>query len=382
MFEIPNLDEQIETDWRAFTTRLTDRLASNNTVSEFSVVTKFASEGGPKQEMLIRATTAGGLVCAASGLVAPQTPWRRSDVETIHVLEEGALWVDRFVATIVLEIRRNWNVPHPSFLLAPGTERASMSAGDVVTASVHADESALATEVEGVLLATYGHSTESPDGGGSFVVEIDGALVHVYVASGDEVRLHACVVERISGRTRAAELVADLNRRHPRLKFLLVEDRVHVAISVDAHPLVPQHVIGAVTRLAAFVSTTDDRFAELLGGAMPSRDRGIMADEATELSAEEDVPPQLMTLLEIDAESGGEVGVDDVVSVCGADRDKISRYETFCAEQARSWREYAREAVLRDEPGAADYEAEAIPWDRIVRALRLALRTVGFFDNA
>lgn len=381
MFEIPNLDEQIESDWRAFTTRLTDRLASNIMVSEFTVVTKFASEDRPKQEMLIRATTAGGLVCAASGLVAPQIPWRRSDVDTIHVLEEGALWVDRFVATIVVEIRRNWNVPHPSFVLAPGTERASISAGDIVTASVHADESALATEVEGVLLATYGPNTESPDGG-SFVVEIDDASVHVYVASGDEVRLHACIVERISGRTRAAELVADLNRRHPRLKFLLVEDRVHVAISVDARPLVPQHVIGAVTRLAAFVSTTDDRFAGLLGGAMPSRDRGIVDDEAAELSAEDDVPPQLMTLLEIDAESGGEVGVDDIVSVCGADREKILRYETFCAEQARSWREYAREAVLSDEPGAADYEAEAVPWDRVVRALQLALRTVGFFDNA
>ncbi|MDJ0396106.1 hypothetical protein QMK17_22545 [Rhodococcus sp. G-MC3] len=381
MFEIPNLDDVTEHDWRAFTTQLSDRLASSGPGFESSVVAKFAPKNSSRQEMMIRTTAAGGLVCASSGLSSPPPPWRRSDVDAIHLLEEDAPWVDRFVAKIVTEIRHAWNVPHPSFLVAPETESAQLSAGDFVTPATRTDESELVVSVKDALHATFDNAVESTDGSGSFTIEIAGTAVHIYVASSDEVRAHACIVERISGRTRAAELVADLNRRHPRLKFLLVEDRVHAAVSIDASPMVPQHVTSAVARLAAFVSTADDQFAEHLGGTLPSRHPVCVADDMIEVPADEDVPPQLMTLLEIDAESGGEVGVDDVVSVCGADREKIIRYQTFCAEQAQSWREYAREAVLRDEPGA-EYEAEAVPWDRIVRALQLALRTVGFFDKA
>ena len=97
----------------------------------------------------------------------------------------------------------------------------------------------------------------------------------------------------------------------------------------------------------------------------------------------ESIPPHRFDVVLRDAESGGGLDPTDIVAVCGADRDAIVRYEKFCAEQATAWRDYARDARLRGEPGAVEEgEIEALPWDRVVCALQLALRTVGFLDNA
>jgi hypothetical protein len=297
--------------------------------------------------------------------------------------------VDKFAAAIVTEIRRTWNVPHPSFLAGQVEEspRDVQYSVDPSSRPVQSTESQLADSVEAAVRAVPDVDVHA-SGDGSYRITMGSVAAYLYVASSDEVRIHAPIVERIAGRTRAAEVVADLNRRYPRLKFLLVEDRVHAALSIDANPFLPQHAVNTITRLAAFVGGVDDAFAENLGGVVAAA-RLAHSDEAdtteaiTEVAVDEDVPGQLMTLLEIDAQSGGAVDAEDVVAVCGADRAKITSYETFCSEQAQSWRDYAQEALQRDESQtAAECEAEAVPWDRIVRALRQALRTDGFVDNA
>lgn len=387
-FEVPNPDVETNRDWTIFATQLADDLASDASGTEISISPRYPSDSTVKQVMLIRSTFHGTVVCASSGLDSPPAPWQASESGDAYVLEDDEAWVDRFAAVLVTQIRRTWNIPHPSFLTRTGSasdDAVHAMTSNACTPTVHSDESELAASVESAVRSLVDADVKTSDDG-SYFITMGAVTAYVYIASSEEVRVHAPIVDHIAGRTRAAEVIADLNRRHPRLKFLLVEDRVHVALSVDAHPFVRQHAVNAINRIVTFVSSVDDSFARNLGGVVAfahhvSPGQADAADHAQE--PDDDVPPQLMALLEIDARSGGGLSAEDIVSVCGPDRIKISRYEKFCSEQAESWRDYAREAETLGEPEtAAEYEAEAVPWDRIVGALSTALRTVGFFDNA
>lgn len=371
-YDGPDLDDTTQSDWTTFTTELADHLASLTQGSELSISPDFEPDGAPRRAMLLRSTIEGTLVCASSGLDCPPPPWQQAVSDGIFVVEDEVAWVDRFCSTVVEQIRHGWNIPHPSFLARPGAEASPAPSPD---------ESASGPDVMSALLSAFGDRVQySSDG--SICIAMGPVVAYVVVADGHEIRMHAPIVEHITGRTRAAEVVADLNRRHPRLKFLLVEDRVHVACTVDADPFVPQHVVNAAGRLARFTASLDDDFAEHLGGVVAVQDVAAAVDASSD-TVEDELPPQLMTLLEMDAESGGAVDAEDILSVCGPDRAKIVRFEHFCAEQAESWRDYAEEALFRGEPVAADEcTAEAIPWDRIVSALRSALAAIRNLDNA
>ncbi|MCZ4080096.1 hypothetical protein O1W68_19300 [Rhodococcus sp. H36-A4] len=393
-FEIRELDSSTEKDWRRFASQLGDRLASGECTADWSLSPAFLPEGAEKLEMRLRTTTRRTLVCVSSGLSNPPSPWRPSGVSDIHVLEEPVLCADRFASTVVTQLRRTWNIPHPSFLV--GSQDGSTvegvfgvellgDAGEVLepmASSIHADEKALSRAVRRALQALPGQEIRIASDGSCFI-QLGKVSAHVYIAALDEVRVDAPIVERIGGRTRAAEVVADLNRRHPRLKLLLVDDRVQLSSIIEARPFVPQHLMDAVSRLADFVTRVDDDFAAYLGGRLSTSAFPIGPGEASDDATEEEVPTQLMALLELDAESGGTIDAEDVVSVCGRDQMKIARYERFCVEQSESWKECAREARLRGEDAAAsECEEEAVPWERVVEALRSALRTVGFYDKA
>lgn len=381
------VDESSEKEWRRFTGRLADRLSYSSPGSEIKLVPKFVPQGAAYRAILLRSTVDETVICAAYGLNSPPHPWRTSGVDNIHILEDEAAWVDRVVSTVVAEIRGAWDLPHPSFLddWDPDQRDAETvrSAGDFVMPQVAGNLPTLVDAVHEALSTRFDGVEPLFSGNGFYVPFGVGSAGYVHVAGVDEVRVHACIVDRVSGRTRAAELIGDLSRKHPRFKFLLVDDTVHVAVGVDATPFVPQHVINAAMRISRFAFAVDDAFAETFGGVVHRECDSIDMHDAPDSAESVDIPTELMTLLEMDAESGGAIDADDVVKVCGADRSAMKRYETFCAEQAESWREHAQEARLRDEHDAAEEaEAEAIPWDRVVRALQAAQRTVGFFDNA
>lgn len=391
---VQGMDEALDEDWRRFTHQLADRLAAHRASSEFTLTPSFVPEGSTARTMVLTTTSSGTVRCVASGLQSPPSPWRGSTVEATYLLEDSIAWVDRFAATVVSAVRKIWNVPHPSFLSDGDAKDARidlrMSAGEFVTPLVASDRSELVTAVDRLLHNSFDDVEEvlSRDG---FCLTIGSFTVYVHVASVEEIRLHTCVVEKISGRTRAAEVVGDLNKHFSQFKLLLVDDRIHATITVDACPFVPQHVINGLHRLITFVSGVDDSFAANLGGAVPAPEDYLASDSlAAEVSPDidgndgnDDVPPQLMRLLEVDAECGGGLGAEDIVAVCGTDRTAITQYEDFCTEQAGAWRDYARDARLRgDRIAAEEGESEALPWDRVVRALQLALRTVGLLDNS
>ena len=81
-----------------------------------------------------------------------------------------------------------------------------------------------------------------------------------------EVVVFAAVVHDVAGRSRAAEVLNDLNVEARWVKFQLVRDRVFVTVSVLARPFVPAHLHHAVKILAETADGIDNDLAVKLGG--------------------------------------------------------------------------------------------------------------------
>jgi hypothetical protein len=76
----------------------------------------------------------------------------------------------------------------------------------------------------------------------------------------------AAVVHDIAGRSRAAEVLNDLNVEARWVKFQLVRDRVFVSLSVLAKPFVPEHLRQAVQIMSQVADGIDEELAAKLNG--------------------------------------------------------------------------------------------------------------------
>jgi hypothetical protein len=73
-------------------------------------------------------------------------------------------------------------------------------------------------------------------------------------------------VHDVEGRSRAAEVLNDLNVEARWVKFQLVRDRVFVTFSVLARPFVPEHLHHAVRILSEIADAIDEELAAKLHG--------------------------------------------------------------------------------------------------------------------
>ena len=78
--------------------------------------------------------------------------------------------------------------------------------------------------------------------------------------------IFAAVVHDVAGRSRAAEVLNDLNVEARWVKFQLIRDRVFVTISVLSRPFVPAHLHQAVRILSDVADGIDDELAAKLNG--------------------------------------------------------------------------------------------------------------------
>ncbi len=155
---------------------------------------------------------------------------------------------------IVAVFRDTWDVPHPSFLTlhhlgadaepVPGRRpiRPRARSPRSLPAIRPRDTDHLREVIARTVADILGHEPER-DQDGDIVLRFGAALALVIAnEAAPEIQLWAPLVRDISGRTRAAELVTDLNRRWPYLRFALYEDRLRVMIDMLADPFVPQHL--------------------------------------------------------------------------------------------------------------------------------------------
>ncbi|PTR22836.1 hypothetical protein C8K36_11018 [Rhodococcus sp. OK519] len=201
--------------------------------------------------------------------------------EPALLVEKAPRWADQLAAMIVAVFRDLWDVPHPSFLalhhLGADVDPVPTEAPDGVPRPAPLDRyvsirprdtehlrEVIAHTVHDIL----GHAPER-DQDGDIVLRFGTALALVIAnEAAPEIQLWAPLVRDISGRTRASELIGDLNRRWPYLRFALYEDRLRVMIDMLADPYVPQHLADMVEHLGEFLGGVDEEFATHFGGVL------------------------------------------------------------------------------------------------------------------
>ncbi len=133
-------------------------------------------------------------------------------------------------------------------------------------ATMPRDQQHLDDLVDEELAEIYGH-LPIRDADGDVAIRVGSTMLFLRTSSdGQEVVLFAPVVHDIAGRSRAAEVLNDLNVEARWVKFQLIKDRVFVTISVLSRPFVPAHLRQAVRILSDVADGIDDDLAAKLNG--------------------------------------------------------------------------------------------------------------------
>jgi hypothetical protein len=189
---------------------------------------------------------------------------------------------DRMSELAVAALRDIYGVQHPVFLAPDQLAEALQPAPAAVESDssikvVEVDETDLRSTmprnqqhlddlVEAELAEIYGH-LPIRDAEGDVAIRVGSTMLFLRTSSdGQEVVLFAPVVHDIAGRSRAAEVLNDLNVEARWVKFQLIKDRVFVTISVLSRPFVPAHLRQAVRILSDVADGIDNELATKLNG--------------------------------------------------------------------------------------------------------------------
>lgn len=184
---------------------------------------------------------------------------------------------DRLAAAAVGALRDVFGVQHPVFLapdhlaevLTPHPEPLSgateFDAEDVI-ATIPVNTRHLNEMIETELTDMFGHAPLR-DHEGDIALRVGSAMLFLRVSQdGRELILFSVIVHDVAGRSRAAEVLNDLNADARMVKFHLVRDKVFASLSVLTHPFVPAHLHQAVRIMSDIADGIDEELAHKLGG--------------------------------------------------------------------------------------------------------------------
>ena len=298
-----DIDRSIAQAWAEFQARLSEIISMIDDSADLTIGTGVASEDlapylrlSSPQPQLVRGEAASNAVLGPdfqldAGQLATmeRLGWRSPDTDDTP--PDANFWFelsqdesDRISELAVAALRDVYGVQHPIFLapdhlaevLQPTpTPIESPAAVVAVPAPV---EHRLATPtlprsrehlnelVDGELAQMFGHAPMR-DAEGDVAIRVGSTMLFLRTApDGAEVVVFAAVVHDVAGRSRAAEVLNDLNVEARWVKFQLVRDRVFVTVSVLARPFVPAHLQQAVKILAETADGIDDELAAKLHG--------------------------------------------------------------------------------------------------------------------
>ena len=217
--------------------------------------------------------TAGGETSSAAEVAEPTANFW---------IELPQLESDRISELTVSALRDVYGVQHPIFLAPdqlaevlqptpPPIERAAsisvleVDRADLLT-TMPRDQQHLNELVDAELAEMYGHQPIR-DTEGDVAIRVGSTMLFLRTSQdGQEVVIFAAVVHDVAGRSRAAEVLNDLNVEARWVKFQLIRDRVFVTISVLSRPFVPAHLHQAVRILSEVADGIDDELAAKLDG--------------------------------------------------------------------------------------------------------------------
>ena len=156
-------------------------------------------------------------------------------------------------------------------VLEPTRSRAGTPVIDLddVIATVPGSQEHLNDLVDEELTEMFGHRPIR-DAEGDIAIRVGSTMLFLRTATTAEIVVFATVVHDVAGRSRATEVLNDLNVDARWVKFQLIRDRVFVTLSVLARPFVPAHLQQAVRIMSEVADGIDDELAAKLNGRTTS----------------------------------------------------------------------------------------------------------------
>jgi type III secretion system-like peptide-binding chaperone len=302
-----DIDRSISEAWTEFSGRLSEVISVMDDSGDLTIGTESGSDD-PAPFVRFSCPEAHRLRCEAAGNAVlgedfQLTPKQLSAMERLGWLPPSTdsqrptsnFWVeapqeesDWIAGLAVAALRDVYGVQHPIFLapdqlaevLQPfpqhveNADRSSVTVQhDDLEPRLPRDQSHLDSLVEAELAEMFGHPPLR-DAEGDVAIRVGSTMLFLRTAAdGQEVIIFAAVVHDVAGRSRATEVLNDLNVEARWVKFQLVRDRVYVTLSVPAKPFVPAHLHQAVRVVSEVADGIDEELAVKLNGRTTFNDR-------------------------------------------------------------------------------------------------------------
>lgn len=303
-----DLERSTAESWASFAAKLADVLSVMEDDATLTIGAMAGEKSGAAPFVAFRAAENGGLVAEASGNAElgeyyqltpdqadalatigwepPEQPGRR--FRALGTQEASAELADKAVRAL----RDVFGVPHPAFLApdqlaeiltpAPVGERPANAfpefPPDELVATMPVSAEHLDAMVAAALTRQLGHAPV-PDEQGDYGIRVGSTMVFVRASTdGRDVLIFSSVVHDVDGRSRAMEVISDLNTESRFVRFLLVRDRVFVSLSIPARPFVPAHLRQALQLISLTSDGIDNELAAKLRGRTTFADDGPRPD--------------------------------------------------------------------------------------------------------
>ncbi len=304
-----DLDRSTAQAWAEFQSRLSEVISMIDDSADLTIGTESESHGPPPfvrlsspRRDVIRCEAASNAVLGDDFQLSAELltemerlGWQPPTVggehsSAVEVTQPTAnFWIelpqvesDRISELTVSALRDVYGVQHPIFLAPdqlaevlqptppPIESGASIRVLEVEQAdllpTMPRDRQHLNDLVDAELAEMYGHQPIR-DAEGDVAIRVGSTMLFLRTSQdGQEVVIFAAVVHDVAGRSRAAEVLNDLNVEARWVKFQLIRDRVFVTISVLSRPFVPDHLHQAVRILSEVADGIDDELAAKLNG--------------------------------------------------------------------------------------------------------------------
>ncbi|PID53805.1 MAG: hypothetical protein CSB46_06015 [Micrococcales bacterium] len=289
-----DLDEVTDQAWRQFQGRLSEVISMIDETADLHIATVSADDTDVAPEVSFHRDVGDDDVrVEASGNAALSEEFRLSDEQIAQMVEVGwnpptggeqNFWVeddqrdaDRLAQLTVRALRDVYRVQHPVFLapdllaeiLTPRDEPTGPPAeydAREVTVTVPVNRKHLEELVQTELTRMLGHPPIR-DESDSIAIRVGSTMVFLRTTEdAKEVSIFASLVHDLAGRSRAAEVLNDLNVEARWVKFQMVRDRVFLTYSMFAQPFVPAHLRQAMSMVSKLADSIDNELASKLGG--------------------------------------------------------------------------------------------------------------------
>lgn len=274
-----DLDETMQMAWDDFSVRLAEVLSVMDASSDLCISVAANTAPGTIPPVIRfsfqEPSTVVATLSGADSDVLARLGWRYDDDGT-RCLRRDQEDTRNLALVVSQTMREGLGAIHPVFLepdqltdiLKPGAPLVGGllairgSYGAVMPASRDELDAIVGAELE----QAFGHPPMR-DSQGDVAIRIGSTMLFLRSTPDfEELVLFAVLVHDVEGRSRACEVLNDLNRESRYCRFSLHLDRVFVQVSVPARPFVPIHLRNALSSISQVADGIDDELAQRLRG--------------------------------------------------------------------------------------------------------------------